>query len=227
MGVSLQIYRIRIGTYLSKCRTGTSGTISKNNCHNPNTAYRTSILIFLLFSTMLPIVYHINPTIFSPPIQHPPAYSCTDGAISCTRYAGPSEIPSCLQAPSSWLTKQQTNSKVKAKNGNRGQRGRGIKIVTWNKGNSLLQNKHPEIENVIASHHPHILGLSEANFMMNTDPMTVQHDDYILHTAPTLDNPTLGVSRIVVYTHSSLKVKRRPDLEDSTISAIWLEVGMP
>ena len=63
--------------------------------------------------------------------------------------------------------------------------------------------------------------------MMNTDPMTVQHDDYILHTAPTLDNPTLGVSRIVVYTHSSLKVKRRPDLEDSTISAIWLEVGMP
>ena len=92
--------------------------------------------------------------------------------------------------------------------------------MAWNKGNSLLQNKHPEIENVIASHQPHILGLSEANFMKNTDPRTVYHDDYILHTAPTLDNPVLGVSRVVVYTHSSIIVKRRPDLEDSSLSAI-------
>ena len=133
----------------------------------------------------------------------------------------------CADILSSWLTRMQRNSKVRSENGNRGQRGRGIKILAWNKGNSLLQNKHAEIENIIAGHHPHILGLSEANLKKNVDPRLVQHDEYLLHTAPTLDNPAMEISRVVVYTHSSLVVKRRSDLEDQTLSAIWLEVGMP
>ena len=35
------------------------------------------------------------------------------------------------------------------------------------------------------------------------------------------------MSRVVVYTHNSLVVKRRYDLEDQNISSIWLEVGLP
>ena len=35
------------------------------------------------------------------------------------------------------------------------------------------------------------------------------------------------VSRVVVYTHNSLVVRRRYDLEDENISSIWLEVGLP
>ena len=62
---------------------------------------------------------------------------------------------------------------------------------------------------------------------INTDLAQVQHEGYTLHTAPSFENPQLGISRIVVYTHSSLVVKRRHDLEDEAISAIWLEVGMP
>ena len=116
---------------------------------------------------------------------------------------------------------------ARSTNGNRAQRGRGIKLLAWNKGSSLLQNKHQEIEAMIAGHHPHILGLSEANLKIGTDLTLVQHDDYTLHTAPTLENADLGISRVVVYTHSSLVVKRRHDLEDDKISAIWLEVGMP
>jgi hypothetical protein len=116
---------------------------------------------------------------------------------------------------------------IRSLNGNRGQRGRGIKIVTWNKGSSLLHNKHQEVETIIAGHQPHILGLCEANLKRGADLTLVQHADYQLHTAPTLSNPDLGISRVVVYTHSSLVVKRRPDLEDDTLSAIWLEVGMP
>ena len=91
----------------------------------------------------------------------------------------------------------------------------------------MEQNKHPEIENIIEGHQPHILGLSEANLRKNVDPRLVQHEGYTLHTAPTIDNPALEISRVVVYTHSSLVVKRRSDLEDSSLSAIWLEVGMP
>ena len=90
----------------------------------------------------------------------------------------------------------------KSMNGNRGQRGRGIKIVAWNKGSSLLHNKHQEIESLIAGHHPHILGLSEANLRSNADLSLVQHADYQLHTDPTLSNPEIGISTVVVYTHS-------------------------
>ena len=35
------------------------------------------------------------------------------------------------------------------------------------------------------------------------------------------------ISRVVVYTHSSLRAKVRPDLIDSSVSAVWLEVGLP
>ena len=52
-------------------------------------------------------------------------------------------------------------------------------------------------------------------------------EDYNLHTVPTIENSKLNMSRVVVYTHKKLIVKRRPDLEDPDISAIWMEVGLP
>ena len=112
-------------------------------------------------------------------------------------------------------------------NGNRSQRGHGIKLLHWNKGPSFLINKHQEVETLVADHRPHVLGLSEANLKREHDQSIVQHQDYDLHTCDTISNPQLGVSRIVVYTHKSLVVKRRKDLEDNTISAIWLEIGLP
>ena len=106
-------------------------------------------------------------------------------------------------------------------------RQNGIKIVHWNKGSSFLQNKRNEIETLIEQHHPHILGLSEANLFNHHDISQVQYPGYTLHTCPTLSNPELLVSRVVVYTHSSLVVKVRQDLMNDTISAVWLEVGLP
>ena len=35
------------------------------------------------------------------------------------------------------------------------------------------------------------------------------------------------MARVCVYTHESLRVKRRTDLEDDTVAAIWLECGLP
>ena len=35
------------------------------------------------------------------------------------------------------------------------------------------------------------------------------------------------MARVAVYTHKSIKVKRRPDLESSTVAAVWLECGLP
>ena len=46
-------------------------------------------------------------------------------------------------------------------------------------------------------------------------------------TAPTMDNNNITMSRVVVYTSSNMIAKRRYDLEEHEISAIWLEVGLP
>ena len=112
------------------------------------------------------------------------------------------------------LSGRQRNFLAKMVNGNRGSRGAGIKLVHWNKGPSFLRNKSEEIETVIANHHPHVLGLSEANLRSDHDLGLVQQPDYDLHLCPTSSNPALGISRVVVYTHKSLVVKRRADLED-------------
>ena len=100
-------------------------------------------------------------------------------------------------------------------------------IVHWNKGNAYLENKKDEIDAVIEKYKPHILGLSEANLRHETDLQQVQFEDFDLHTCPTITNPDIKMSRIVVYTHKSLVVKPRPDLMDNTLSTIWLEVGLP
>ena len=42
-----------------------------------------------------------------------------------------------------------------------------------------------------------------------------------------MDYPDLGMVRVAVYTHSALRVKRRHDLEDNNIAAVWLECGLP
>ena len=109
--------------------------------------------------------------------------------------------------------------------GNR--REHGIKILHWNKGPSHLENKKNDIEALIQKHRPHILGLSEANLFKHHLVSNVQIPEYTLHTCPTISNPELNVSRVVVYTHSSLIVKIRQDLMINNFSAIWLEVGLP
>ena len=102
-----------------------------------------------------------------------------------------------------------------------------MKLLHWNKGPSFLHNKQDDIETLISTHHPHVLGLSEANIRTEHDLALVQQADYDLHLPQTSNNPQLNTSRVVVYTHKALVVKRRQDLEDDRISTIWLDVGLP
>ena len=89
----------------------------------------------------------------------------------------------------------------------------------------MLPNKHTEIETIIGTHKPHILGLGEANFRHDHDLADVQQAGYSLHLDSCVSNPDLGMARVAVYTHNSLRVKRREDLEDDTVAAVWLEVA--
>ena len=110
-------------------------------------------------------------------------------------------------------------------NGNR--QARGIKIAHLNKSPDYLATKNNEIGNAIFGYSPHIFGISEANLFKNQDIQDVQIVDYNLHTCPTMSNPDLGYSRIVVYTHKSIVCKLRPDLMNNSYSSIWMQVGLP
>ena len=103
-----------------------------------------------------------------------------------------------------------TNFQSRYTNGNRS--SKGITICHWNKGGSFLINKMPEIKNIIAQHHPQILGVSEANLLDVHDASLAAVQDYNLHVCPTINNPSLRTSRIVVYTHKDIVAKLRPDL---------------
>ena len=126
-----------------------------------------------------------------------------------------------------WLNRRQRNKLTHTIFGNRGQRGKGIKCLYWNKGPAHLVNKQQDIESIISTHKPHILGLGEANFRHDHHLADVQQPGYTLHMDSCVDNPALGMARVAVYTHSSLRVKRRADLEDSTVAADWIECGLP
>ena len=131
--------------------------------------------------------------------------------------------PVMIQQSSAYI--KLSNFYARYTNGNR--QARGIKIAHFNKGSGHLVNKKHEIENTIAGFHPHIFGISEANLFRNQDLQDVQIADYNLHTCPTLSNPDLGYSRIVVYTHKSIVSKLRPDLMSNDCSSIWMQVGLP
>ena len=126
-----------------------------------------------------------------------------------------------------WVDNEKQNKLAHITNGNRGQRGRGIKFIYWNKGPSILANKQQDLETILSTHKPHILGLGEANFRQDHNLEDVQLREYTLHLDSCVDNPDLGLARVAVYTHTSLRVKRRSDLEDSEVAAVWLECGLP
>ena len=104
---------------------------------------------------------------------------------------------------------------------------RGIKLSHWNAGSAFLENKTNEIENVISDHHPHLLGISEANLHKEHCIDNCSIEDYDLITCKTMDNERLQTSRVVVYKHTSIVAKVREDLMSDRFSSIWLEVGFP
>ena len=104
---------------------------------------------------------------------------------------------------------------------------RGIKISHWNAGSAFLENKVNDIETLISGHHPHLLGISEANLKQDHNLGNCMIQDYDLITSKTLNNVGLKISRVVVYKHTSIVAKVREDLMSDKFSSIWLEVGFP
>ena len=130
-----------------------------------------------------------------------------------------------------YSSRKRRNKRAHMTNGNRSQaRGKPLITMFWNKGNSHLFRKMQDIQTLVSSHKPHIFGLAEANVLNNHDQTEIQIPNYTLHLASSLSGPEvggLGVSRVAVYTHSSITVRRRNDLEDGNLQLVCLEAGLP
>ena len=233
MGIPLQTYRIRIGSFQPYLKIGSSSKQKRSSQYKASLSPKSGILLLILI-IFLPAFIHLNRESYEATSQSFDVSCCYQGklvkrggSVLLTQACMYHHISIHLAAPRSWLSSKHRNSLVKAVNGNRACHGRGIKCVLWNKGNSLLQNKQEDIEMIIRTHTPHFLGLCEANLRKGVDLNLVKHQDYNIHVAKSIDNSELGIARVVVYTHSSLVVKRRDDLESESLSAVWLEVGLP
>ena len=162
MGIPIQQWRCAIGCYSSNLNRN----LFKKNDISHNRSSSTEIPNLCLFAIVLVAVFSIS------------SYSI----ISLLNSGSPSSLPptsplgppptspstwtsSTTQGRSSswyqWLSNKKKNKLVRAKNGNR--QNRGIKLAHWNAGSAHLKNKMHEIEQVVAENRPHILGISEAN----------------------------------------------------------------
>ena len=223
MGDSIQQWRCSIGSFspLSfKTSTSTCQGSSSSSLPRPN---RWPLLILLILTSSVyscSVVYCIKSAQSTSPM---PASSCSWPCTTSSSAGFPSSPPP-RPISSTYYFRCITNFEAKCTYGNR---NKGIKIAHWNKGGAFLINKMPDVQNVIQQHHPHILGLSEANLLDTHDQNIVAIPDYTLHVCPTIDNPALRTSRVVVYTHKDVIVKIRPEFMSTNYSSIWLEVGLP
>ena len=237
MGITIQQYRCRIGRFLPKKHFTSSTIISKDDIQ-ASPKLNLQQLLLLLFAILLPFtIAFFQPSSLIHPKQsyNHPLYPTIQPEDYCNQYNLPGNATSDLSLIfimkyginiyTASLFSMITNFQSRYLNGNR--KSPGIKISAWNKDKGFLQNKMPEIKNIVSGLNPHILGISEANLHSNHDKKLVQIDDYTLHTCPTLENPDLSTSRVVVYTHKSLIVKLRHDLMCNTYSSVWMEVGLP
>ena len=245
MTCSLQSYRHRIGTYQQRIRYRTISRkkiMTGTNCFYSRFPMTLLISIYLLIIIYLPVMLEYQPPKSYSDQSRTYSSSCTVSALltflppTCTslRYTRSSSLWLAWY-PDSWdpgpcrstayLSRKERNRIAHTTNGNRGKRGQGITCLYWNKGPSLLTNKHQDLETLLADHHPHILGLGEANYSQAQDLDSVQLPGYNLHLDTGLESQ--GMARVAIYSHSSLRVKRRYDLEDTDTAAIWLDCGLP
>ena len=245
MTCSLQDYRLRIGTYQQSIRYRTSSW--KKNMTRTNylkTSFPQTLLInlYLMILCYLPVMLDYQPLKSNFNQGRAASSTCTVTAtptstfplcqgLICTKptslfhawYSIKWDLGPCR--PTIYLSRKEINRTAHATNGNRGKRGQGITCLYWNKGPSLLTNKHQDLETLVAEHHPHILGLGEANFSHAQDLDSVQFPGYNLHLDTGIE--TQGMARVAIYSHCSLRVRRRYDLEDADTAAIWLDCGLP
>ena len=95
------------------------------------------------------------------------------------------EAPNQTSIPLCWSNIQLysstiiTNTEIRTYNGNK---DKGLKIMSWNKGSSYLENSMNIVRQTIQDYNPDIFTLTEAELRPSTPPQLVQVPGYRLHT---------------------------------------------
>ena len=208
MGVSIDIYRQRIGCFSSKkFNMKRNSTLNRNLSIKKNST-RCSLLNFVL---LLTLYYQVAASI-----------SVQESSFHQTCKTKCSGLGPKLKNNIS----TDVNFNARYKYGNK-QKG-GMKIMHWNLGGGHLKNKIHEIENVITQYRPHLFGISETLFKKDHDISDIQIQDYQVFLSKTLENPSLEYSRVAVYVHKDIiQPKLRLDLMSDNFSSVWLEIHLP
>ena len=231
MGIELSQYRACIGSFNSKAsnyRIKNNVTQSTENLPTYNFFYLSAAILIPIIIGSMAAIYRCDDYCNYQVVRNNQKHNIQDknfsGDISVD-FSSSFILQYTLNVFAASSFSMISNFQSRYLNGNR--KNQGIKICHWNKGGSHLQNKMPEIRQLVSGLHPHILGISEANLLPNHDQSLVQLTDYNLHLPLTLSGQDNKYCRVVTYTHKSLVAKLRPDLMSETCSSIWLEVGLP
>jgi exonuclease III len=206
MGNSLQDYRCKIGTFMNN-RSGVKiKQYMQHYVKRKSNSFKFSPVFLLMFSVLCILTYPSNLN-----------YASQSSHLNIPNWSG-NFLQSSVQIVN-------TNFESRYKYGNR--QKNGLKIMHWNAGGKHLVNKISHIESVINGYNPHILGISEANFLKKHDSQDVQIENYKLYFSNTLGNDRIEASRVVVYVHNDVVCKVRQDLMNDKFSSIWLEINIP
>ena len=234
MGISIQQWRVKIGCNRShNSKTIHSGPL-ESQLTSPSSstwskhASGLSALILILALISSPLALQFRENVSSLEIKCSESQENT-GRIYTPGMSSPHDQDFSRDGHQSGSWKHSSrklrNQEIRALNGNR--ESRGIRLAHWNAGSAHLHNKMTQLELAVTEHHPHILGISEANFKQDHDIEDVQLADYDLFLSKTYENNDLAVSRVVAYKHHSLVGTLREDLMSNNFSSIWMEVGLP
>ena len=239
MSISIDQWRICIGSF-NGGRSGTSSTLSqarseRKQIHGIGDCTGTAMVLLALM---------LSPILLVSCWSHLPMYRSSwsqSGKVSQYQFCTTGSGQPCLtiipdierldmashvqKTTKPRISRKKINQQVRAIVGNRS--NKGIKLAHWNAGSAYLHNKVDDLVEVVADLHPHVLGVSEANFKREHSLDEVQIQDYDLVLSKTVENDQLRTSRVVCYKHQSLVGRVRNDLMDDNFSSIWLELGLP
>ena len=229
MGVGLECYRVRIGTFMIKngfkiksMKQGFNvsrklSNLLKRGAKTPVTV--TEILICILFYTLAYSFFYPRNSPFNIISEN---VKCEDHSNS-TIY---------------WLSMKQINKIMHTLNGNR--RNIGYKYFAWNCDRGYLsENKLEDVKQYALRHNPNSMGISEVNFVRNENNRN-EHSKVEFSTEQLMEifqipgyNIILPESwteynkaRIILYVNSEMNIKVcRLENNEKHLQIITLEIG--
>ena len=127
-----------------------------------------------------------------------------------------------ISGHTNWLTRKQRNRSIKMINGN-GSRVLKLKIIQWNGGSRLWENKVTELESLVMELKPDICIITEANLWSGVEDCDSEIPGYYKILPNTITS--LLYARIVCLVRDDLNVHMMKEHMSPDTATVWLRVG--